>query len=94
MRNDMRDLNELEMRLQGYGLTTAKLLYHMPDHPHLLQTFIWQHYDLEPQFPHLHQFIDFWHEKIDGPLHSVVYTHQRLISPGEWRNVTGELVLQ
>ena len=47
----MRDTSELELMLQGYGLTTAKFLYHLPDHPHLLQTFIWQHYDLAPKFP-------------------------------------------
>ncbi|MCT8988683.1 usg protein [Chelativorans sp. SCAU2101] len=84
---------ETELMLMGYGLTTAKVLYHLPDHPHLLQTFIWQHYDIAPQFPALHRFIDFWREKIDGPLHSVTYTHRRLVSPTEWRNVTGELVL-
>ena len=25
-------------QLEGYGLTTATILYHMPDHPGLLQT--------------------------------------------------------
>lgn len=87
----MRDTSEMEMMLNGYGLTTAQILYHMPDHPHLLQTFIWQHYDLAPKFPALYRFIDFWREKLDGPLHSVTYTHCRLIAPNEWRNVTGEL---
>jgi Usg protein, probable subunit of phosphoribosylanthranilate isomerase len=89
----MKDLGDLELMLQGYGLTTAKFIYRMPDPPHLLQTFIWQHYDLAPQFPELHRFIDFWRREIEGPLHSVTYTHKRLISPGEWRNVTGELIL-
>ena len=31
--------------------------------------------------------------EVDGPLHSVSYTHKRLIAPNEWRNVQGELVL-
>jgi len=85
--------SDLELQLQGYGLITAELLYRMPDHPHLLQSFIWQHYDLAPKFPELHQFIEFWKKEIEGRLYSVVYTHKRLISPGEWRNVTGELIL-
>ena len=34
----MRDHSEMELMLKGYGLTTAKILYHLPDHPHLLQT--------------------------------------------------------
>jgi uncharacterized protein Usg len=92
-RTGMRDTSELELMLQGYGLTTAKFLYHLPDHPHLLQTFVWQHYDLAPKFPALYRFIDFWREELDGPLHSVSYTHKRLIAPNEWRNVQGELVL-
>jgi uncharacterized protein Usg len=89
----MHDTREMELMLQGYGLTTAEILYHMPDHPHLIQSFVWQHYDLAPKFPALYRFIDFWKEKLDGPLHSVTYTHQKLIAPNEWRSVSGELVL-
>ena len=47
----MRDHSEMDLMLKGYGLTTAKILYHFPDHPHLLQSFIWQDYDLAPKFP-------------------------------------------
>ncbi|MGQ2908223.1 MAG: usg protein [Aliihoeflea sp.] len=89
----MQRTREMELMLQGYGLTTAQILYRMPDHPGLLQTFIWQHYDLAPKFPELFRFLDFWREKLDGPLHSVSYTHKKLISPNEWRNVSGELVI-
>lgn len=89
----MRNHAETELMLRGYGLTTAQILYRMPDHPRLLQTFIWQHLDLAPKFPELFRFLDFWREKLDGPLHSVAYTHRRLIAPNEWRNVAGELVL-
>jgi uncharacterized protein Usg len=89
----MRETVELELMLKGYGLTTAQIFYRMPDHPGLLQTFIWQHYDLAPKFPELCRFVDFWKEKIDGPLHSVSFTHKHLISPREWRKVSGEFVL-
>jgi uncharacterized protein Usg len=89
----MHDRREMELMLQGYGLTTAQILYHMPDHPHLIQSFVWQQYDLAPKFPALFKFLDFWQEKLDGPLHSVTYTHRKLISPTEWRNVSGELVV-
>ena len=89
----MRDMKEMELLLRGYGLTTAEFLYHMPDHPHLLQTYVWQDYDLAPGFPGLFKFIEFWNAKLDGPLHSVSYTHKRLIAPNEWRNVNGEFVL-
>ena len=39
------------------------------------------------------RFIEFWKTELDGPLHSVVYTHQKLIAPNEWRKVDGEFVL-
>lgn len=89
----MRDHSEMELMLQGYGLTTAKILYHYPDHPHLLQTFVWQDYDIAPRFPVLFHFVEFWKSTLDGPLHSIQYTHRKLIAPNEWRNVAGELVL-
>ena len=84
---------ETELMLRGYGLTTAEFIYHLPDHPHLLQTYLWQDYDLAPKFPKLFTFIAFWREKLEGPLHSVRYTHRKLIAPNEWRNVQGEFAL-
>lgn len=84
---------ELELQLNGYGLTTAEILYRMPDHPVMLQTYVWQEYDIAPKFPVLLGFLDFWKREIEGALHSVRYTHKRLISPSEWRSVTGEFVL-
>lgn len=89
----MHELSETELMLKGYGLTTAKILYHYPDHPHLLQTYVWQDYDLAPKFPVLRKFLDFWKAKLEGPLHSIHYTHRRLIAPNVWRNVNGEFVL-
>jgi uncharacterized protein Usg len=81
---------ETELMLRGYGLTTAELYYRMPDYRNVLNSFIWQEYDLAPDYPKLFQFIEFWQEKIEGPLHSVRFTHRKLIAPGEWRNVVGE----
>ena len=81
---------DFELQLNGYGLTTAHILYRIPDFESVLQTYIWQDYDLAPDFPQMRKFLDFWKEKLDGPLHSVRYTHKRLIGPNEWRQVTGE----
>jgi len=80
-------------QLEGYGLTTAEIHYHMPDHPGLLQLYIWQDYDLAPDFPELRGFLKFWTESLDGPLHSVRVAHQRLIRPSEWRAVDGIITL-
>ncbi|ATG35592.1 MULTISPECIES: usg protein [Phaeobacter] len=85
------ETRETELMLKGYGLTTAEMTYHMPDHTHVLNTFVWQEYDLAPDHPRLFEFIEFWNREIDGPLHSVRFTHRKMISPGEWRNVKGVL---
>ena len=85
--------NETELMLSGYGLTTAEMYYRMPDFKHVLNTFVWQEYDLAPDYPKLFEFIEFWQNKLDGPLHSVSFVHRKMIAPGEWRNVTGEFQL-
>lgn len=41
----------------------------------------------------LGKFVDYWREKLDGALHSIRYTHKKLISANEWRKVDGEIVL-
>ncbi|MEM1274661.1 MAG: usg protein [Pseudomonadota bacterium] len=81
---------ETELMLKGYGLTTAEMFYHMPDYRSVLNSFLWQDYDLAPDYPRLFEFIEFWHEKIEGPLHSVRFTHRKMIAPGRWRSVVGE----
>ncbi|MEM1232713.1 MAG: aspartate-semialdehyde dehydrogenase [Pseudomonadota bacterium] len=83
-------MTETEMLLRGYGLTTAEMFYGMPDHPSVLNTFIWQDYDQAPDHPRLFEFISFWQEEIEGPLNSVRFTHRVQLEPGRWRHVTGE----
>ena len=77
----------------GYGLTTAHILYRRPDHPWLLQSFVWQNYDTCPEFPALHHFLTFWHKSLTGPSHSVTVSHASLVRPTEYRAVAGELSL-
>jgi uncharacterized protein Usg len=90
-----RDLVSADFRrqLEGYGLTTANILYRLPDHPALLQTYVWQDYDLAPLFPQLKRFLEFWKRELEGPLHSVTVAHRRLIAAREVRMVTTELKL-
>ncbi len=80
-------------QLEGFGLTTAQILYQFPDYPSLLQTYIWQDYDICPQFPVLNRFLAFWLRTLEGPLHSVTVAHSRLIRPAEIRSVKGEFRL-
>lgn len=78
----------LRRQLEGYRLTTAEILYHLPDHPHLVQTFIWQELDLAPQFPVLRRFLDFWAHNIEGKLHSVKVGQAPLVAPPQLRYAT------
>lgn len=80
-------------QLEGYGLATANILYRRPDHRWLLQTYVWQDYDLCPDFPVLNKFLKFWLEKLEGPLYSVTVAHARLIKPTEIRAINGEIRL-
>lgn len=84
---------KLDLQLKGYRLATAEILYHMPDHPGLLQSFVWQHLDVAPLFPELRRFLDFWTRNIDGKLHSVTVSRAELIEHGRWRRVSQELCL-
>ncbi len=77
----------LALQLQSYRLTTAEILYHLPDNPAVLQTFIWQELDLAPGYPVLTKFLDFWKREIEGRLHSVRVGSALLISPGEIRHI-------
>jgi uncharacterized protein Usg len=84
----------LTIQLQNYRLTTAHILYHLPDYPTFLQSFIWQDYDLAPEFPCLKRFLDFWQKEIEGRLHSVKVAHAGLIHPAEAKFYAHEITLQ
>lgn len=91
----MNGENDIEnILLNGYSLTTAEIIYHMPDRPHILQTYIWQDYDLAPQYPVLNSFLTFWEKELDGPLHSIVLADQQLIKADEFLHYAGEFTLQ
>lgn len=86
-------MQKVELRLRGYRLTTAEILYHMPDHPAVLQTYIWQELDLAPRFPILNRFLQFWQENLEGRLHSVRVAARGLISAAEMKHLGAEFTL-
>ena len=87
-------MSDLCKELQGFKLTTAQIYYHLPDHPNLLQEFIWQHYDKAPKYPKLLGFLDFWAHEIEGTLHSVYVAKKQLIKPTDSRFADIEITLQ
>jgi len=74
----------LALQMRDYRLTTAEILYHMPDHPAVLQSFVWQKLDIAPEFPELRKFLNFWTRSLDGKLHSVRVASADLITPPKW----------
>jgi uncharacterized protein Usg len=77
-------------QLRGFSLTTAEILYRLPDHPSLLQSFIWQDYDLHPRFPKLIKFLDYWKSHLEGQLYKVTVAHRGLIQPAELKMLTAD----
>jgi uncharacterized protein Usg len=84
---------DFRLMIEGYGLTTANIFYRLPDYPAIVQSYVWQEYDLHPNFPELHRFLDFWSKSLDGKLHSVLVAHAKLIRPAEISMVDAEFRL-
>ena len=78
-------MSDLAKQLNDYRLTTAEILYRLPDHPAVLQSYVWQDLDLAPQFPVLRKFLDFWTREIEGKLYEVRVASAGLIKPAEIR---------
>ena len=86
-------MGRFELALRGYRLTTAEILYHLPDHPRLLQSFIWQELDIAPKYPVLTKFLKFWETSLDGKLHSVRVAARGVIAPAEMKLYGSEFTL-
>jgi uncharacterized protein Usg len=72
--------------IKDYRLTTAKIYYHLPDYPGVLQTYVWQEFDEAPDYPALRKFLDFWKDSLDGKLHSVEVAVARSVRSGRMRH--------
>ena len=86
-------MNDLERQLRGYRLTTAEILYRMPDHPALLQSFVWQKLDIAPRYPVLQGFLEFWEREIEAKIHSVRVASAELLGPSRVRHAGALLQL-
>jgi uncharacterized protein Usg len=87
----MRDIER--MILEDYRLTTAEILYRLPDHPSLLQTYIWQDLDVNPDFPVLKKFLAFWERSLDGKLYSVTIAVCEDIRASQYHNVPTSILI-
>ena len=87
------NMSDLKPELRERRLTTAEIIYHLPDHPDLLQSFIWQKLDAPPDFPELRRFLEFWSRNIEGKLHSVKIGQARSAGRSTFRHVRSSLLL-
>ena len=78
---------DIEAQLYGKRLATAEVLYYIPDHPKLLQSFLWQTLDNAPDFPRIQRFLEFWRREIDAVIHSVAISAVEELRPGRARPV-------
>lgn len=76
---------DLQRQLDGWRMTTAEVLYYMPDHPRLLQSFVWQTLDLAPRYPRIAQFLDYWTREIEAVIHSVRIAGSEELAPAKVR---------
>jgi uncharacterized protein Usg len=80
-------VSDRKQELRFSRLTTAEIIYHLPDQPEVLQSFIWQKLDSAPDFPELRRFLEFWSRTIEGKLHSVRVGQARHSGRPEFRYV-------
>ncbi len=78
-------MTDLERQLMGWRLTTAEIVYRLPDHPSLLQTFVWQKLDAAPKYPALQKFLDFWEREIEAKIHTVRVAQRGIVSAADFR---------
>jgi uncharacterized protein Usg len=76
----------IALQLKDYRLTTAEILYRLPDHPQILQSYVWQELDLAPRYPELRRFLEFWRRELDGEVHSVRIASASLIKSPSYRS--------
>lgn len=84
---------DFEVRLAGAQLTTAEVLYYLPDYPSLLQSFTWQTMDMAPRFPRLTRFLDHWRRNVEAVICSVSVGHSGLVSPVDVKTIDADLRL-
>ena len=73
--------DDFATQLKGGRLTTTEVLYYLPDHPKLLQSFTWQTLDIAPEYPRVHRFLDYWRREIQAVIHSVRLSTVGIVTP-------------
>lgn len=73
----------------GFELVTTEVLYRMPDHPRVLNTFVWQTYDRPPALPRVQAFIHHWQAEIEAQIAQVRIACASLLQPRDLLHIDG-----
>ena len=71
-------------------LTTIQIYYYIPDYQSLLQEFMWQTIDCQPNFPRTHQFLEHWRNHIEARIHTIYLAHTDFWGQTTFKNITKE----
>ncbi len=85
--------SDFASRFRGGGLLTTEVVYFLPDHKNLLQSFVWQTIDTAPTFPRLHAFLDHWRRDVEAVIHLIRIAHSDWVGPAEIRTIDGRWTL-
>lgn len=72
----------------NFRLTSILVVYRLPDYNSLLQEFFWQALDCPPTYPRMTNFINYWIENIEAPIHSIKIANTQIISPSNFESVS------
>ena len=62
--------------IKKWTRASVQVVYYIPDYLHLVNEFIWQTEDQQPDYPRINRFLDYWDKNIDGPIKEV-YIHDQ-----------------
>jgi uncharacterized protein Usg len=52
-------------------IVTVNVFYWMPDSQHILQQFVWQTDDIRPEYPRVHEFLNYWYDNIEAVIEEI-----------------------
>ena len=85
--------SDFSAKLRGETLLTAEVLYYMPDHRSILQSFMFQSLDAAPGFPRLAAFLDHWRKEVQAVIHSIKIAHFQCIGPSDFSHADVEFLI-
>lgn len=77
---------DFKLAMNGWRLATAEVIYYLPDHPALLQSFMWQTMDIAPDYPRMRRFLDYWKREIEAVIHSVRVASGETLEPATFKS--------